>query len=62
MLSPCLVHFPDLQPRVVMYAGDAMPRPGDELISGWIVTRHNAAEQAASHEDYDYEIWVTPKP
>ena len=39
---------------------ETTPRPGDELISGWIVERQVAAAPEATDE-YDIEIWVTPK-
>ena len=58
MLSPCLVHFPDREPRIVMHAGDGMPRPGELLIPGWVVERQAVAEETA--QDYDVEIWVKP--
>jgi hypothetical protein len=45
MLSPCLVHFPDREPRVVMNVGGGAPRAGEEFIQGWVVERHLPAEK-----------------
>jgi len=59
MLSPCLVHFPDRESRIVMNVGGAEPRAGDEFIEGWVVERHVPAEKDGA--DYDLEVWVRPK-
>ena len=59
MLSPCLVHFPDREPRLVMNVGGAAPRAGDEFIQGWVVERHMPAEKEGA--EYDLEVWVRPK-
>jgi hypothetical protein len=60
MLSPCLVHFPDRESRIVMKVDDAVPRAGDELINGWLVERQAPAGMGVS--DYEHEVWVKPKP
>jgi len=57
-MTPCLVHFPDREPRIIMHDGDAMPRPGEMLITGWIVDRHAIVEEARA--DHDVEVWVKP--
>ena len=57
-MTPCLVHFPDRDPRIVMCLGDSMPRPGEMLLSGWIVDRHAIVVEAKA--DYDVEVWVKP--
>jgi hypothetical protein len=59
MLSPCLVHFPDREPRLVMNVGGAAPRAGDEFIQGWVDERHMPAEKEGA--EYDLEVWVRPK-
>jgi len=41
-----------------MHDGDAMPRPGEMLITGWIVDRHAIVEEARA--DHDVEVWVKP--
>ena len=58
MLSPCLVHFPDREPRIVMHVSDAPPRPGELLITGWVVERQ--AYAAEPTEEYNVEVWVRP--
>ena len=57
-MLPCLVHFPDREPRIVMYVSEAIPRPGDVLISGWVVERQAVADE--EKDGYDMEVWVTP--
>lgn len=57
MLS-CLIHFPDREPRIVMHVGDATPRPGELLISGWVVERQTPADE--EKREYDVEVWVRP--
>ena len=57
MLSPCLVHFPDGEPRIIMHASDAPPKLGEVLIVGWVVDRQAPAVET---EDYDVELWVRP--
>ena len=58
MLSPCLVHFPDRDPRIVLHAGDGLPRLGEVLISGWVVERQAVVDEATT--GYDIEVWVKP--
>ncbi len=60
MISPCLVHFPDRESRIVMKVDDSAPHAGEELITGWLVEKQAPAGPGIS--DYDLEIWVKPKP
>ena len=57
---PWLVHFPDRQATILMHGGKLPPETGEELVFGWIVDRHAPVDGA--RDDYDLEIWVTPKP
>jgi hypothetical protein len=41
-----------------MYDSDATPKPGELLITGWVVERQAPAD--ATKPEYDMEIWVKP--
>jgi hypothetical protein len=57
MISPYLVHFPDAEPRIIMHASGAPPKPGELLITGWVVDRQIPATETT---EYDVEVWVKP--
>jgi hypothetical protein len=55
---PWLVHFPDDDLTVLAPRRD-LPRAGDELLAGWIVTDHKTPKRKARHAHVD--VWVTSK-
>lgn len=59
MVVPLLVHFPDGTPRVVMHTAEVQLAPGDELLSGWVITRNDPVDSDRS-DGCEGEVWVAP--
>jgi hypothetical protein len=55
--SPWLLHFPDDQQTEVA-ASRTLPRTGDEILSGWIVTDCKVSNRSARDR---VDVWVTAK-
>jgi hypothetical protein len=56
---PLLVHFPDGDPRVVMHVSEVQLVPGDELLSGWFITRNDPVDSDRP-DGCECEVWVAP--
>lgn len=56
---PLLVHFPDGDPRVVMHVSEVQLVPGDELLSGWFITRNDPVDWDRP-DGCECEVWVAP--
>jgi len=54
---PWLLHFPDDQQTEVA-ASRALPRPGEEILSGWIVTDCKVSKRSSQDR---VDVWVTAK-
>ena len=54
---PWLLHFPDDQQTEVA-ASQTLPRTGDEILSGWIVTDCKVSKRSSQDR---VDVWVTAK-